>query len=71
MIPDDYDDGDEMLCRHNQISHQCKICEAEFDELADTMGGIEKCLNCGRIKWGNQLNKDQVCIKPCRNPNEY
>jgi len=69
---DDYTDDDGInICRHNQISHLCKQCEAEFQELADVNGGIEKCLNCGKIKWGDQLNEHQVCSKGCVNPNEY
>lgn len=55
------------ICHHGNILMDCSKCEAEMD----ARGGIEKCLNCGQIKYGDQLNKDQVCIRPCRNPNEY
>ena len=65
------EDWDYATCEHGiykgLLGSYCKKCDA----LEDAMGGIEKCLNCGRYKWGNQLNKDQVCIIPCRNPNEY
>lgn len=56
-----------ILCHHNNEVDHCRECDKEMD----AMGGIEKCLNCGRIKYGNQLDKDQVCIRPCTNPNEY
>lgn len=54
-------------CHHGNILMDCSDCEDEID----AHGGIEKCLICGRIKYGDQLNEDQVCIKPCVNPNEY
>jgi len=54
------------FCRHGYPEHDCAECEAEIE--AD--GGIEKCLNCGRYKSGNQLNEHQVCKHGCRNPNE-
>jgi hypothetical protein len=45
----------------------CEACDIEEEKN----GGIDKCLNCGRYKWGNQLNKNQCCKTGCINPNEY
>lgn len=55
------------ICHHGNILADCIQC----DEETDARGGLDKCLNCGGYKYGDQLDKDQVCIKPCRNPNEY
>lgn len=65
-LDDEYDDTP-IICHHRNLLADCRECDKEMDE----QGGIEKCLNCGRIKYGNQLDKDQVCITSCRNPNEY
>lgn len=64
-IEDDFDDW--KLCEHGNRSGECTACDA----YEESMGGIDKCLNCGRYQWGKKLNKDQCCIKQCRNPNEY
>lgn len=41
------------------------VCEC-WDDVE-----IDKCLNCGRYKASDSLNKDQVCKVRCTNPNEY
>ena len=68
---DDWDEWDYATCDHGVykglVGGYCKAC----DEYEEQRGGLDKCLNCGRYKWGDQLDKDQVCIRPCRNPNEY
>lgn len=64
---DDHDDYFDNQCHHGNSYSDCDECDAEINEA----GGIDKCLNCGRYKSGNQLNKDQVCKLGCRNPNEY
>lgn len=74
---EDFDDQDEIVeeddgfyqrwCHHGCDAGDCEAC----DEEIEAAGGIDKCLNCGRYKSGNQLNRDQVCKIPCRNPNEY
>lgn len=61
-------DWDMNTCHHGYYpAGECRKCDAEID----AMGGIDKCLNCGSYKYGNELDKNQCCIKPCRNPNEY
>ena len=55
------------FCRHGNLYSECDECDAEIEQA----GGIDKCLNCGRYKSGNQLNRDQVCKAGCTNPNEY
>lgn len=65
MHYDDQDDYQPYVCKHG-LEFQCDECDDELDSMH-----IDKCLNCGRYKSSDQLNKDQVCIKPCRNPNEY
>ena len=45
----------------------CRAC----DKYEQKRGGIDKCLNCGRYKWGDELNEDQVCKRQCHNQNEY
>lgn len=62
----DYDD-DMGFCRHGYLSHECDECDA----ILEADGGIDKCLNCGRYKSGNQLTQYQVCKIACQNPNEY
>lgn len=58
-------------CGHGyDISSQCPECEAQ-DDWIESEGGLDQCLNCGKYKTGNQLNRDQVCSKGCVNPNEY
>lgn len=52
------------MCHHGNILADCVECDEEIGE-------IDKCLNCGRYKGSDQLNQDQVCKIPCRNPNEY
>lgn len=49
----------------------CENCSDETDNEIEANGGLDKCLNCGKYKYGNQLNKDQVCKIGCRNPQEY
>lgn len=56
-----------LICHHGREMANCEKC----DEETEARGGLDKCLNCGRYKYGDQLNEDQVCIKPCKNPNEY
>ena len=64
---EDYD-----YCRHGTpYRYSCDECNAEDDEIESKMGGIDKCLNCGKYQWGKLLNADQCCIKQCINPNEY
>ena len=48
------------------VGGYCDICDNDPD-----IQDIDKCLNCGRYKANSQLDKDQVCIIPCRNPAEY
>lgn len=69
---DEYDDGypadpQPIICQHGDELAHCERC----DEEIEAQGGIDKCLNCGRYKYGNQLDKDQVCKIGCVNPNEY
>lgn len=54
------------ICRHGNYGGECDFCDEEISDR----GGIDKCLNCGRYKYGDSLNSDQVCKIPCRNPNE-
>lgn len=49
----------------------CEQCEEEIDQIIEDNGGLDKCMNCGKYKYGNQLNANQTCIRPCRNPMEY
>lgn len=46
------------------------LTDWEQSQLDDNIE-IDKCLNCGRYRATDKLNKDQVCLIPCRNPNEY
>lgn len=42
------------------------------EEYIDSRGGIDKCMNCGRYKYNDELSyPGQTCIKGCVNPNEY
>jgi len=70
-MPDNMDDWDYMVCHHGiykgYLGGYCPKCDKEEEDN----GGLDKCLNCGQYKWGNQLGENQCCIKPCRNPNEY
>ena len=62
------DDYSIFTCHHGFApASECEDCDAEINED----GGMDKCLNCGRYKTGNQLNADQVCKRGCVNPNEY
>lgn len=62
---DHFDDG-EYEDLYNYIDH-----EAEADYI-ESRGGIDKCMNCGRYKFNDQLNySPQVCKIPCKNPQEY
>lgn len=76
----DFDDDDFIGChRCGKINiifasgseSMCEQCSHEVDDEIESRGGIDKCMNCGRYMYGDQLNKYQVCIRPCRNPNEY
>lgn len=64
---DTYERWEPIICHHGREMAECSSCDAE----TEARGGLDKCLNCGGYKYGDQLNSDQVCIKPCRNPNEY
>lgn len=45
--------------------------EAE-DDYIESRGGIDKCMNCGKYMYNDQLNySPQVCKIPCKNPREY
>lgn len=68
-MPVDDDDYEPYSCRHGVFGFE-SACE-ECDAILEENGGTDKCLNCGRYKAGNQLNRDQVCTKGCVNPNEY
>lgn len=69
MFTDLLDDSDssDSFCRHGYKYDQCDECDA----IIEADGGIDKCLNCGRYKSGNQLNENQCCKRGCVNPNEY
>ena len=60
-------DYDDRFCHHRNWAMDCELC----DEELESRGGIDKCLNCGAYKYGDELNADQVCKIPCRNPNEW
>lgn len=62
-----YEYDDEYICHHGKRGADCEDCDAEID----ANGGIDKCLNCGKYKYGNELNEFQCCIRQCVNPNEY
>jgi len=68
-MPYDYDEYeyDDNSCHHGNAYSDCDECDAEIEE----QGGIDKCMNCGRYRYGNQLSAFQVCIRACSNPNEY
>lgn len=66
-MDDDYDDPrdwDGNWCRHGQRYANCQACD-------DEVGDIDKCLNCGRYRSSESLDRFQVCKSGCRNPNEY
>lgn len=68
---DDYMEWDYSTCPHGiykgLVGGYCKACEYE-----EKRGGIDKCMNCGKYKYNDELNySPQVCKKGCRNPNEY
>lgn len=67
----DIDDWDYATCPHGVykglLGGECKEC----DEYEEKRGGLDQCLRCGRYAWGDQLDKDQCHIKPCKNPAEY
>ena len=48
------------------VGGYCDACDND-----ESIQDIDKCLNCGRYKLNSQLDKDQVCIIPCHNPEEY
>lgn len=59
----DYDYPDSIMSKEQ---------EEELDDYVNSRGGIDKCMVCGRYKYGDELTGGyQHCIKPCRNPNEY
>lgn len=68
---DDNDWEDYATCHHGiykgYVGGFCNDCDKEEEER----GGLDKCLNCGRYCYGDQLNEHQIHIKPCKNPNEY
>lgn len=71
LCVDRYDDEDSSdFCRHGYRHGQCAICNDDDAEI-ELRGGLDKCLSCGCYRYGDQLTADQVCVKPCRNPNEY
>lgn len=51
-------------CRHGYFDGECATCDEETED-------IDKCLNCGRYVSNSRLDKYQVCIRPCKNPNEW
>lgn len=65
--PEQYHDSQYDFCSHGNPIDKCEACDWELEQN----GGIDKCLNCGKYKSGNSLNKDQVCKAGCVNPNEY
>jgi hypothetical protein len=68
---DPLDEWDYAFCEHGiykgLVGGVCDAC----DDYEEKRGGIDKCMNCGGYKWGDQLNEFQVCKRPCQNPNEY
>ena len=75
-----YDEDDDIGCSmcgklsfiYAQGSNSmCEECAELCDAQAEENGGIDKCMNCGKYKYGNQLNAFQVCIRACRNSAEY
>lgn len=65
------EDDEDYVCYHGFCSDTCNLCRTAEDELIEANGGIDKCMNCGKYKYNKEFNKDQVYIKPCRNPMEY
>jgi hypothetical protein len=58
------------FCTHGRVEGDCAACD-EDDAYVESCGGIDKCLTCGRYKYGDQLNSMQSCANGCVNPNEY
>lgn len=63
----DFSEYEDSFCRHGYRYDDCPECDA----IEQENGGIDKCLNCGKYKWGKDLNSSQCCSKGCVNPNEY
>ena len=58
---DEYDDYAELVDN-----------EDELDDYINSRGGIDKCMNCGKYRYNDELNySPQVCMRGCKNPNEY
>lgn len=69
-MEDDYeDDYSYRACHHGYIpAHECEQCDAAIE----ARGGIDKCMNCGKYKYNDQLSyPGQTCLSGCVNPNEY
>lgn len=64
-----YDDDEygDYLCMHMNQSSHCEECDAYIESRGD----IDKCMNCGKYVYGDELNENQICIVGCKNPNEY
>lgn len=74
IYQDDYfypDEPDDMNNDYDDVWDGPIVNQDEVDEYIASRGDIDKCMNCGRYKYGDQLNAFQVCIKGCVNPNEY
>lgn len=60
-----------QTCEHGvykgYIGGYCTKC----DEYEKQRGGLDQCMRCGRYCCGDELDKDQCHIKPCKNPAEY
>lgn len=71
----DFDDSiidDDEVFDDSVIDDDETRARQERDEMyAESRGGVERCLNCGRYKYGDQLDKYSVCLAPCRNPREF
>lgn len=68
---DTLEEWDYATCEHGVykglVGGFCSACDA----YEESRGGLDKCLNCGRYTWGDELGADQTCKKGCVNPNEY
>ena len=65
-----YYESDEFWDSLDDFRSQVDI-DAE-DEYIESRGGIDKCMNCGKYKYNDELSyPGQTCIKGCVNPNEY
>lgn len=69
-LSDDRTDDSSEFCRHGYRHFCCRSCD-EADDFIESKGGIDKCLNCGRYRYGDQLTREQVCLARCVNPAEY